>query len=64
VEIILGVKHMVSDLIISILNKTERESAYQVFETSIPDAFEKEGIDLLKEDIHEKWKGHLLNIFQ
>lgn len=55
---------MVNDLIISNLNQTERESAYQVFETSIPDAFEKEGLASLKEDINSEitHKKHMLDV--
>ncbi|HYE81747.1 MAG TPA: GNAT family N-acetyltransferase [Clostridia bacterium] len=55
---------MINDLLISKLNQADIKSAYQVFEKSIPDAFEKEGLCLLKEDIENEiaFKKHLLDI--
>ncbi|MDF2545936.1 MAG: family acetyltransferase [Anaerosolibacter sp.] len=54
---------MINDLFISSPTETDLKSAYQVFETSIPDAFEKEGLGSLKEDIHREimHKKHLLD---
>lgn len=53
---------MINDLLISRLTKENLESAYRVFETSIPDAFEKEGLGDLKEDIQREiiHKRHML----
>lgn len=54
---------MIKDLIISRPIKGDIESAYKVFEASIGDAFEKEGLGSLQEDIYEqvKYKKNLLD---
>lgn len=54
---------MIHDLIISVLTRADMKSAYQVFKTSIPDAFKKDGIGFLKEDIQREilHKKNLLN---
>lgn len=45
---------MITGLAISNPTKADIKPAYQVFEASIPDAFEKEGLMLLKEDIQRE----------
>lgn len=45
---------MIKDLIITNASSMDIESANQVFELSIPDAFEKEGLGSLKEDIERE----------
>lgn len=54
---------MMDDLQISKLTQADAESAFQVYETAIPDAFEKEGLEDLKEDIHGEvtHKKHMLD---
>lgn len=54
---------MINDLLICNLTRADIESAYEVFETSIPDAFEKEGLGFLKEDISKEIlnKKHMLD---
>lgn len=54
---------MINDLIISNLAGADIKSAYQVFETSIPDTYKKEGLGFLKEDIHKEiiHKKHFLD---
>lgn len=55
---------MIEGLVISNPTQADIESAYEVFEKSISDAFEKEGLGHLKEDISEEieHKKHLLNL--
>lgn len=45
---------MINGLVITNLIQADLESTFQVFETSIPDAFEKEGLGLSKEVIHKE----------
>lgn len=54
---------MVNGIIISNPARTDIKSAYQVFEISIPDAFDKEGLGSLKEDIQREveYKKYLLD---
>lgn len=54
---------LINGIVISNPTQADIKSAYQVFETSIPDAFEKEGLGLANEDIHREieHKKHLLN---
>lgn len=53
----------IENLIISKPTQADIKAAYRVFEASIPDAYEKEGLGLLKEDIHREieHKKHLLD---
>lgn len=55
---------MINELVISNPNQTDKQSAYQVFEVSIPDAFEKEGVAFLKEVILNEisHKKHMLDV--
>lgn len=54
---------MVENLLIKKPTKADKKSAYQVFETSIPDAFAKEGTDFLKEVLEREimHKRHLFS---
>lgn len=45
---------MINGLVITNLTQADIKSTVQVFETSIPDAFEKEGLGLSKEVIHRE----------
>lgn len=45
---------MINDLLIRQLTTDDIESAYQVFETAIPDAFEKEGLGFLYKDLYRQ----------
>jgi GNAT superfamily N-acetyltransferase len=59
-----GVYSRINGLIISNPTTADKKSAYKVFETSIPDAFEKEGIGSLKEFINSEilFKKHMLDL--
>ena len=54
---------MINNLTIIIPTKDDLKSTYNVFEESITDAFEKEGLGHLKEDILNEieYKKHLIN---
>jgi GNAT superfamily N-acetyltransferase len=54
---------MINGLLITNPAETDIKAVYKVFETSIPDAFEKEGLGSLKEDIYEQviYKKHLFD---
>lgn len=54
---------MIHDLLISRLTHDDLEMTYQLFEIAVPDAFEKEGLGFLKEDINAEviHKRHLLD---
>jgi GNAT superfamily N-acetyltransferase len=55
---------MINGFLIRNPTQADVKSACQVFETSIPDAFEKEGLGFLKEHIHREiiHKKHLLGV--
>lgn len=54
---------MINNIIISSLTKKDIKSACHLFEVSIPDAFKKEGLGNLKEDIAKEieYKKYLIN---
>lgn len=56
---------MIHNLVISYPTQADAKSAYQVFEISISDAFEKEGLGHLEEEIHSEviHKKHLLDSY-
>ena len=58
-----GGNTMINGLVITNLTQADIKSTFRVFETSIPDAFEKEGFGLSKEIIHREieHKKHLLD---
>lgn len=45
---------MINDLLISNPTQADVKAAYQIFETAISDAFEKEGLGFLREEIHRE----------